>query len=176
MGSISHFFQIIDLFCWYLETARVSQFIQPITYNAGQQPFLAMTSGLNVGNQQILVRLTHSLILFHCTRHQTKKLSSLLSKPSLTRTCWPVTFQWPSTNSTRLLRRLYCCNQWRNSSSLAGQTSEFSASTPTGHSSKGSTNAESPSQSRKDVFCSGNVWLFQLHCGPKFSNSFTKDN
>ena len=41
--GISHFSRIIDLFCRYLETARVSQFIQPIAYNAGQQPFLAMT-------------------------------------------------------------------------------------------------------------------------------------
>jgi len=54
-------------------------------------------------------------------------------------------------------------------------TSDVSVSTLNGHSSKGSTNADSPSRSSKDVFCSGNVWLFQLRCGPKFSNSFTKD-
>jgi hypothetical protein len=70
---------------------------------------------------------------------------------------------------------MYCYNQWRNSSSLTGRTSDVSTSTPTGHSSKGSTDAESPSGSRKDVFCSGDVWLFQPRCGPKFSNSFTKD-
>ena len=73
--------------CQYLETARVSQFIQPIAYNAGQQPFLAMTLGSSGGSQRILVRLTHSLILSCRTRHRTKKSSSLLSKPRSTWTC-----------------------------------------------------------------------------------------
>jgi hypothetical protein len=41
---------------------------------------------------------------------------------------------------------------------------------------EGSTDAESPSGPSKDVFCSGNMWLFQPRCGLKFSNSFTKDN
>ena len=59
-------------FCQYLETTRVSQFIQPIAYNAGQQPFLAMTLGSIVGSHRILVRLTHSLVLSCRTRHRTK--------------------------------------------------------------------------------------------------------
>ena len=56
-------------------------------------------------------------------------------------TCRPVTFPWSSINSARLPRWMYCYNQWRNSSSLADQTSDFSASTPTGHIKRGSTDA-----------------------------------
>ena len=119
--------------------------------------------------------MTYSLILFLRTRHRTKKSSSLLSKPSSTWTCWPDTFRRPSTKSARLLRRMYCYNQLGNSSSLSGRTSDFSASTPNGHSSKGYNDAESPSRSNKDILCSGNVWLFQPRCGLKFSNSFIKD-
>jgi len=47
--------------------------------------------------------------------------------------------------------------------------------TPTGRSSNASTDAESPSQSSKNVSCSENVWLFQPRCGRKSSNYFTKD-
>ena len=118
---------------------------------------------------RILVWLTHSLVLFRRTRHRTKKSSSLLNKPSSTWTCWPVTFRWPSTNSARLPRTMYCYKQWRNSSTLTDQTSDFSAI------SMGSTNVESPSRSSKVLLCSGNVWLFRPHCGPKYSISFAKD-
>jgi len=61
---------------------------------------------------------------------------------------------------------MYYYKQWRNSSSLIGRTSDFSTSMLTGHSSKGSTDTESPSWISKDVFCLGNVCLFQPHCGP----------
>ena len=165
----SNFSRIIELFCQYLETARVSQFIQPIAYNAGQQPFLAMTLGSSGGSHRILVRLTHSLVLPCRTRHRTKTSSSLLSKPRSTWTCWPVTFRWPSINSARMPRRKYCYNQWRNSSSLTDQTSHFSAI------SMGSTDVESPPRSSKFLLCSGNVWLFRPHCRPKFSIPFAKD-
>ena len=57
----SNISQIMELFCQHLETTRVSQFIQPVAYNAGQQPFLVLTLGSSVGSQRILVRLTHSL-------------------------------------------------------------------------------------------------------------------
>jgi hypothetical protein len=62
-----------------------------------------------------------------------------------------------------------------NSSSLVHRTSDFSGSTPTGLSSKVSTEAESPSRWSKDVFCLGNVWLFRTRCCLKCSIFFTKD-
>jgi len=72
MDGISHFSRIIDPFFSHFETARVLQFIQPIAYKAGQQPFVAMTFGSSIGSHRILVRLTHCLALFHRTQHWMK--------------------------------------------------------------------------------------------------------
>jgi hypothetical protein len=69
------------------------------------------------------------------------------SNPRSTWRFWPANLRWPSINSTGLPRRMYCYNQRRYSSSLARRTSDFSGSTPTGHSLRGSTETERPSRS-----------------------------